>query len=114
MSNWCAYGGFENRTYQFKDYANILDQILRTIISKGKGIEINTSGFRYGLGVLHPGIDLLKRYKELGGTIITFGSDTHKIRDYYDGFEEAKKMLLEAGFEFITVFKNRKPEFVKI
>lgn len=108
------YGGYENRTYQLKDYAEILDEILMTIIKKGKGLEINTSGIRYGLGVLHPGIDLLKRYKELGGKIITFGSDTHKIKDYYDGFEEAKKMLLEAGFEYVTVFKNRKPEFVKI
>ena len=108
------YGGFLNRTYKLKDYAQIIDKILETIIRKGKGIEINTSGHRYGLGVLHPGIDLLKRYKELGGKIITFGSDTHKIKDYYDGFEEAKRMLLEAGFEYITVFKNRKPEFVKI
>ncbi|MDO9628751.1 MAG: histidinol-phosphatase HisJ family protein [Acholeplasmataceae bacterium] len=108
------YGGFENRSYLLKDYADILDQILTTIIKKGKGIEINTSGIRYGLGVLHPGIDLLKRYKELGGKIVTFGSDAHKVYDYYDGFEEAKKMLIEAGFEYITVFQKRIPEFVKI
>lgn len=108
------YGGFKDRSYQFKDYAHIIDEILRTIISKGKGIEINTSGLRYGLGVLHPGIDLLKRYKELGGKIITFGSDAHKIKDYYAGFEEAKEMLLEAGFEYITIFQNRKPKFIKI
>jgi len=108
------YGGFGDRSYQLKDYAHIIDEILKTLIEKGKGLEINTSGFRYGLGVLHPGIDLLKRYKALGGKIITFGSDAHKVKDYYDGFEEAKKMLIEAGFEYITVFQNRKHQFVKI
>ena len=108
------YGGYKDRSYLLSDYAQVVDEILKTIIKKGKGIEINTSGLRYGLGVLHPGIDLLKRYKELGGKIITFGSDTHKIKDYYAGFEETKKMLIEAGFEYITVFKDRKPEFVKI
>jgi len=108
------YGGYENRSYRYEDYKEIIDEILSIIIKKGKGIEINTSGIRYGLGVLHPGIDLLKRYKELGGKIITFGSDAHKIKDYYMGFDDAKKMLIEAGFEYITIFKDRKPEFVKI
>ena len=44
----------------------------------GKGIELNTGGFKYGLGHPNPCEDIIKRYKELGGEIITLGSDAHK------------------------------------
>jgi histidinol-phosphatase (PHP family) len=108
------YGGYENRNYDFVKHQNTIDQALIEIIKNDKGIELNTSGIRYKLGVIHPGITLLKRYKELGGKIVTFGSDCHNLNDYYADFELAKKMLLEAGFEYISIFKNRKAEFIKL
>jgi len=108
------YGGYENRNYDFDLHKETIDEILKEIIKKNKGIELNTSGIRYKLGVLNPGIKLLKRYKELGGKIVTFGSDCHDLKDYYKDFELAKSYLIESGFEYISVFKSRKVEFIKI
>ena len=87
---------------------------MKTLIEKGKGIEINTSGYRYGLGHTHPQFELVKRYKELGGEIITVGSDAHVPEDISKDFDKAYKMLEEAGFKYLTLFTDKKPEFVKI
>lgn len=65
------YGGYIENKIDYQEFRNILDEILLALISKDKGIEINTSGIRYGLGNPHPNIDIIKRYKELGGKIIT-------------------------------------------
>ncbi|MGE4215162.1 MAG: histidinol-phosphatase HisJ family protein [Anaerotignaceae bacterium] len=108
------YGDFEDKTMDYEEFAFITDEILTALIEKGKGIEINTSGFRYGLGHTHPQLSLVKRYKQLGGEIITVGSDAHVSSDITRDFETAYKMLKSAGFNYITTFQNKKPSFVKI
>lgn len=108
------YGKFQHRMYDFDRYQPIIDRILSIIIHKGKGIELNTSGLRYGLGVTHPRLELLKRYKDLGGTIVTLGSDAHRVTDYYRDFDFAISVLKEAGFDRVAIFKNRQLSFVNI
>lgn len=108
------YGPYEDRHYKYRDYQNILDEILKTIINNGKGIEINTAGFKYNLGDSHPSSEVIKRYKELGGEIITVGSDAHQAQQLCNYFDLANRILLDAGFKYYTIFKNRKPEFVKL
>lgn len=78
------------------------------------GIEVNTSGYRYGLDSVHPQVEILKRYKELGGQIITVGSDAHKSKDICADFHIAYDILKNIGFKKITTFKQRKPEFKNI
>jgi len=102
------------KDYDFKDYEAIIDSILKTIITKQKGIEINTSGLRYNLGFTHPKKDLLKRYKALGGTIITLGSDAHHPEGLTADFTYAVQLLKELGFDSITQFKQRVPQQIKI
>ncbi len=108
------YGPNKNKYYSYDKYADIIDEILRTLISRGRGIELNTAGFKYGLGHAHPTIDTLKRYKELGGEIITIGSDAHAPEQIAWDFEKVPSILKEAGFEYFTVFHNRKPKFIKL
>lgn len=108
------YGDFQNKTIRYEDYKNILDEILSMIINKGKGIELNTSGLRYKLNSMHPNREILRRYLELGGRIITIGSDAHVVKDLCADFDKAIKELKEIGFKEITTFKNRKPNFIKI
>ncbi|MGV8981886.1 histidinol-phosphatase HisJ family protein [Clostridium sp.] len=108
------YGDFENKSIRYEDYKIILDEILSLIIKKGKGIELNTSGLRYKLSSMHPSRQILTRYFELGGRIITIGSDAHKLNDLYADFDKAILELKEIGFSEITTFKNRKPNFIKI
>lgn len=98
----------------YKDFKNLLDNILLSIIRSDKGIEINTSGVRYGLGTPHPNIDIIKRYKELGGKIITIGSDAHKASDLASNYDVAYEMLESSGINEIAVYHNRIPELVKI
>ncbi|MBU3182354.1 histidinol-phosphatase HisJ family protein [Clostridium psychrophilum] len=108
------YGDFANKTIRYDDYKNILDEILSMIINKGKGIELNTSGLRYKLNSMHPSREILKRYLELGGKIITIGSDAHVVKDLCADFDKAIMQLKEIGFKEITTFKNRKLNFIKI
>lgn len=106
------YSGAKN--YHPADFAELLDEILKTLISMGKGIELNTAGLKYGLEFAHPHPELLKRYRELGGEIITVGSDGHKAEHYAWDFDRAGDILRNAGFGYYTVFRGRKPQFVKI
>lgn len=108
------YGTYSDNSLSYGDYKDLVDAALSLLIEKGKGIEINTSGFRYGLGQTHPSIDFVKRYKELGGEIITTGSDAHRPEDVAKDFDIAYEMLKEAGFGYITTFRYQKPVFVKI
>ena len=108
------YGDYGIQQINYNDYRDTLDAILMTLIRKDKGIEINTSGIRYGLGMPHPNMEIIKRYKELGGKIITVGSDAHQAKDLASYFEMAYGMLQLAGFDEVAVYHHRKPDFVKI
>lgn len=108
------YGTYKDNSLNYRDYSQIIDEVLLALIEKGKGIEINTSGFRYGIANAYPQLEIVKRYKELGGEIITIGSDAHFPKDVADQIGFAYDMLAEAGFKYITTFKNRQPQFIKL
>lgn len=108
------YGPNKNQFYSYEKYADIIDEILRLLIAKGKGIEINTAGFKYGLGHPNPTEEILKRYRELGGEIITIGADGHKPEHVAYDFEKVPSILRNAGFTHFTVFKKRKPLFIEL
>lgn len=106
------YGPTKNKDWRFSDYADLFDAILRDLIQAGKGIEINTAGLYKDLGYPHPHIDILTRYKELGGEIITIGSDAHSPEYFGYGFDQVEELLLSCGFRYYTLFHNRTPEFI--
>lgn len=108
------YGPTKDARYSYEKYRDIFDPILKTIIETGKGIELNTGGIKYGLKDLHPCTAVLKRYKELGGEIITVGSDAHNPENLLHHFSRAKTLLEECGFKYYTVFQNRKPDFIPL
>lgn len=108
------YGHYDNRDLNYHDYAEIIDEILKVLIAKGKGIELNTSGFKYGLGYAHPKFEILCRYKELGGEIITIGSDAHEPEHIGFHFKDAYDILKAAGFKAFTTFKNQQPHWIDI
>lgn len=100
--------------YPFAKVRDIIAEILRQVIRDGKGIEVNTSSHRYGLSDLTPSRDILKLYKELGGTILTIGSDAHKPEHLAAYVKETAQTLKEMGFPFICTFQNMKPIFHKL
>ncbi|SEP92341.1 histidinol-phosphatase (PHP family) [Lachnospiraceae bacterium RM5] len=102
------------KRYSVIDYIDYIDEILKKLINSGKGIEVNTCGYRAGLNNPNPDFDIIKRYKELGGEIITIGSDAHNAKDVGFMIKETKDILKKLGVNYITYFNNRKAEFMKI
>lgn len=92
--------------YNFNMYKDIIHEILRTIISHGKGIEVNTSGLKHNL--LFPKVEILKMYKDLKGEIITVGSDAHNYDRVGENIEYTYNLLKSIGFKYIFAFENRK------
>lgn len=95
-------------TYDFHD---VISEIFQVIIPNGKGIELNTSGFRYGLESGMPSVDILKLYKKHGGEIITVGSDSHVASTVAYQFKESYELLNKLGFEYISTFDKQGPKF---
>ena len=100
------YDNYKELNYDL--HWEIIEKILKKLISKRIGLEVNTSGLRYGLENFHPHTRILKRYKELGGEIITIGSDSHKSEDLMKDFETVKKILKDLGFTHYCTFENKK------
>lgn len=98
-------------SYPDEKIMDLVDQILRLVIADGKGIELNTSCFRYGLSDLTPSRAILKRYLELGGRIITIGSDAHEAKHLGGHIAEAKEILREIGFTKFCTFEKLEPVF---
>lgn len=86
-------------------------KILKKVIADGKGIEVNTSSHRYEINGLTPSIEILKCYHELGGKIVTIGSDSHKPEHLGFQIEESKKILKKIGFSHFCTFEKMQPIF---
>jgi len=95
-------------------YMPFAEEIMRQAISVGKGIEVNTSSYRYKMERGTPPLDILRRFRELGGEIVTIGSDAHDTTAVGTHLDEAVQMMKEAGFTHYAVFCERKPEFVAL
>lgn len=108
------YAPSKDGNYSYEEFREIIDEILKTLIKNGKGIELNTGGLVRGMKNPNPCPEIIKRYRELGGEIITVGSDAHKAEHIGYSFEYAGEILLKSGFKYYTAFKNRKPEFIKL
>lgn len=105
------YGKSQAENYSYTKYADVIDEILKKIIGMGKGIELNTAGFKYGLGFCHPHPDIIRRYRELGGEIITVGADGHRPEHIAYDFGRVPEILKSCGFRYYTEFKKRQPVF---
>ena len=92
----------------YEEYQPTIKKVLKNVIRRGKGIEINTACMGSILEDTMPGMEILRMYKELGGRIITAGSDSHRPERIGYGFDRVYQMLKEAGFDSISIYKNRK------
>ena len=97
--------------YPFEKVKPVITEILKTVIADGKGIEVNTSSHRYGLKDLTPSRDILRLYRELGGRIITIGSDSHKPEHLGAYIDDTKKELRALGFTEFCTFDQMKPVY---
>ena len=94
-------------TMDFSAHMDRVEEIFRTIIPKGVGIECNTNRGDIPL----PDGDILKLYRRLGGEIITIGSDAHSPEYVGCRAAETQQLLRESGFRYITTFTQGEPAF---
>ena len=95
-------------------YDDIIAESFRSLAHSGRGIEINTSGLRQGFGATFPDLKYVKLFRELGGEILTIGSDSHTAEDIGANVADGAELAKAAGFRYITYFKERKPNFLRI
>jgi histidinol-phosphatase (PHP family) len=88
--------------------------VLRAAVEAGVGLEINTSGLRQGPGEPYPALTVLRWYRQLGGEILTVGSDAHQVEHLAAGIAEAVELARAAGFSAITTFAARQPRWIRL
>ncbi len=95
-------------------YDELIAECLREVASKGKGLEINTSGLRQNYGETFPTVKYVKMFKDLGGEIVSLGSDTHYVQHVGADIDKGAAVAAEAGFDRIAFYIKHSPEFVKL
>ena len=100
---------FRNLRYPASQVEDVIDEILRVLISKDKALEVNTAGLRYGLGFTNPHSKVIRRYLELGGEYLILGSDAHQSMHLAYAFTGMHDFLENCGARYLTTFKERKP-----
>lgn len=103
-----------SKEYAFDRYADLLIPMLDILITKGKGIELNTCAIRKGLREMNPCCRLLREYRNRGGEVITVGSDAHWAKDVAGDFAMAEEILRNCGFDAYCTFSLRQPIFHKL
>lgn len=97
--------------YPFDKVKPMIAEILKIVIADGKGIEVNTSSHRYGLKDSMPSTELLELYKDLGGSIVTIGTDSHAPAHLGTYIGEAKSLLKGLGFQCFCTYEKMQPIF---
>ncbi len=127
LADWAKFDTFAHLTYPLRyivgenkipvnmeKYQKDIDEILSILVSKDKALEINTSGLRQPIGITMPDESIIRRFKELGGKMITVGSDSHFTQHVGAGIEEGMKIAKNAGFDSVYIFRKRQPVEVEI
>ena len=96
------------------DFQEIVDEILSLLITSHKALELNTSGLRQPIGETSPSLDIVARYRELGGKYLTIGSDAHRWADVGAGLEMGMELAARAGFQHFTIFEKHEPRLLPI
>ena len=103
------YGKNKADNFDIREYRELFRDIFSIIIPAGKGIEINTGSLYKGLSFPHPHKDILQIYRDMGGEIITVGSDAHQPKYIGYGFDIARDVLKACGFKYYCTYDKRKP-----
>lgn len=108
------YGPKKDEGYSYEMYRELFDKILTKLIDMEKGIELNTAGLAKGMREPNPCAGVLKRYKELGGEIVTVGSDAHEPGQIAHAFDRAAEILKDCDFRYYATYEKRMPSFHKL
>ena len=102
------------RIYNYGSFSDLIDPILRELITRGIALEINTAPLTKGMPYFNPLPEILARYREMGGELITVGSDAHVPERIAGCFEETAGILRSLGFRYYAIYKERKPQMLPL
>ncbi|MHB1485187.1 MAG: histidinol-phosphatase HisJ family protein [Saccharofermentanales bacterium] len=114
----CRYAPYDDRKLYYKDFPDHFDRIFSLCIENKKALELNTRTSAVFLSdkvsdyLFDPAI--LLRYKEMGGELVSFGSDAHQLDSIMSLFDETKKLLAETGFTGIVYYEKRSHVYVPL
>ena len=104
---------YKNAEILLSEHKNIIDEVLKKIIALKKTIEINTNVRTAGSYTL-PSMEILNRYFELGGRLITLSSDAHRIEQLFYKFDDIIKDIKKIGFKNLAYYENRDLHLINI
>lgn len=96
------------------EYYGEIRRIIEGLIKRNMALEVNTSGLHHLVKEIYPSPYILKLYRELGGTMLTLGSDAHNPGDIARGFDQAVKLITMEKFSYLTIFQDRTPKQVQL
>ncbi len=127
MAQWAKFDTLAHLTYPLRyivgnygrkvdmsRYSEIIDEILLSLIGNKTALELNTAGYRQPIGIPSPDESILRRYKELGGKLLTLGSDAHYTEHMGADICRGYELALKCGFDKVTVFRKREPVLIPI
>ncbi len=103
-----------DRLYTYEAYADLIDAILEELVRRGIALEVNTAPLSKGMRHFNPLPEILRRYREMGGDLLTIGSDAHVPEKIAGHFEETASILRDLGFRSYAVFVQRRPEILPL
>ena len=102
------------RIYNYGSFSDLIDPILKELITRGIALEVNTAPLTKGMPYFNPLPEILARYREMGGELITVGSDAHVPERIAGRFEETAGILRSLGFRYYAIYKERKPQMLPL
>jgi len=106
--------GKAKRNITLDQHKEIITEILTLLVEKDIGLELNVSGLNTDWKESMPNKEILQMFKNLGGSIVTIGSDAHISDNVGIGIREGIELLKEIGYNYYAFYENRTPKMVKI
>lgn len=106
--------GKYNIDFDYSKTQKVTDKLFETMIKNNKALEINTSGLRQPIARTMPDVNLISQYYNLGGRLITIGSDSHSAYDVGKGIAEGMQIAKDCSFENVTFYVNREAMQINI
>lgn len=103
----CRYGPYTDKSVDHDLYQAIIDEIFKVLIQKNKGIEVNTSGYKSRGDCGFPDFKQVQRYYDLGGRVITVGTDSHTSDRVGENIERVIAVYKKTGFKDVSTFTKR-------
>lgn len=108
------YAPYEDTALTYAPYADHFDALFKALIEREVALEINlrTRYKQFDRTGHDPGLmdpTILRRYRDLGGELITLAGDAHSPEDFGRFFPEARAELKTLGFQYGYYFQQGRP-----